>query len=85
LFRDFCRIDLGYDRVPDATTLLKFRHLLEAHDLGAALFAKVGELLQAKGVKLSSGTIVDATLIDAPSSTKNREKSRDWAAWSVNP
>jgi IS5 family transposase len=56
LFRDFCRIDLGHDRAPDATTLLKFRHLLEAHNLGAALFAKVGELLQANGVKLSGGT-----------------------------
>jgi IS5 family transposase len=77
LFQASCRIDLGHDRVPDATTLLKFRHLLEAHDMGAALFAKVGELLQANGVKLSGGTIVDAPLIDAPSSTKNREKSRD--------
>jgi IS5 family transposase len=57
--------------------LLKFRHLLEAHNLGAALFAKVGELLQANGVKLSDGTIVDATLIDVPSTTKNREKRRD--------
>jgi IS5 family transposase len=56
LFRDFCRIDLGHDRAPDATTLLKFRHLLEAHNLGAALFAKVGELLQANGMKLSDRT-----------------------------
>jgi IS5 family transposase len=56
LFRAFCRIDLGHDRAPDATTLLKFRHLLEAHNLGVALFAKVGELLQANGVKLSGGT-----------------------------
>jgi IS5 family transposase len=48
VFRDFCRIDLGHDRVPDATTLLKFRHLLEAHDLGAALFARVSALLQAR-------------------------------------
>jgi IS5 family transposase len=44
LFRDFCQIDLGRDRALDATTLLKFRHLLEAYNLGAALFAKVGEL-----------------------------------------
>jgi IS5 family transposase len=64
-------------RVPDATTLLHFRHLLEAHDLGAALFARVGELLAANGVKRSGGTIVDATLIEAPSSTKNRERTRD--------
>jgi transposase, IS5 family len=76
-FRDFCRIDLGRERVPDATTLLNFRHLLETHELGAALFAKVGELLQRNGMKLSGGTIVDATLIAAPPSTKNEEKARD--------
>lgn len=76
-FRDFCRIDLGRERVPDATTLLQFRHLLEEHEIGAALFAKIGELLQANGMKLSGGTIVDATLIAAPPSTKNREQSRD--------
>jgi IS5 family transposase len=61
----------------DAKTLMNFRHLLDAHDLGAALFAKVGELLMANGMKLSGGTIVDATLIAAPPSTKNRNKSRD--------
>ena len=76
-FRDFCGIDLGRERVPDATTLLNFRHLLEQHKIGAALFAKVGELLLANGMKLSGGTIVDATLIAAPPSTKNRDKSRD--------
>jgi IS5 family transposase len=76
-FRDFCRIDLGRERVPDATTLLHFRHLLEQHGLGAALFAKVGELLLANGMKLSGGTIVDATLIAAPPSTKNADKARD--------
>jgi transposase, IS5 family len=76
-FRDFCRIDLGRERVPDATTLLNFRHLLEQHQLGTALFAKVGELLQANGMKLSGGTIVDATLIAAPPSTKNEEQKRD--------
>ena len=76
-FRDFCRIDLGNERVPDATSLLNFRHLLEQHDLGAALFAKVGELLLANGLKLSGGTIVDATIIAAPSSTKNADKARD--------
>jgi IS5 family transposase len=76
-FRDFCRIDLGRERVPDATTLLNFRHLLEAHKIGAALFAKVGELLLASGMKLSGGTIVDATLIAAPPSTKNQDQSRD--------
>ena len=77
VFREFCRIDLGRERVPDATTLLHFRHLLEANNLGAALFAKVGELLLANGMKLSGGTIVDATLIAAPPSTKNKDKSRD--------
>jgi len=76
-FREFCRIDLGRERVPDATTLLGFRHLLEQHNLGAALFAKVGELLQANGLKLSGGTIVDATIIAAPTSTKNQDKARD--------
>jgi transposase, IS5 family len=76
-FRDFCRIDLGRERVPDATTLLNFRHLLEKHQLGAALFAKMGELLLANGMKLSGGTIVDATRIAAPPSTKNEEQSRD--------
>lgn len=77
VFREFCHIDLGRERVPDATTLLHFRHLLEANHLGAALFAKVGELLLANGMKLSGGTIVDATLIAAPPSTKNRDKTRD--------
>lgn len=77
VFREFCRIDLGRERVPDATTLLHFRHLLEAHELGAAMFAKVGELLLANGMKLCGGTIVDATLIAAPPSTKNQEKARD--------
>ena len=76
-FCDFCRIDLECERVPDATTLLNFRHLLEGHQIGAALFAKVGELLQSNGMELSGGTIVDATLIAVPPSTKNREQARD--------
>ena len=76
-FREFCRIDLGRERVPDATSLLGFRHLLEKHELGAALFAIVGELLQQNGLKLSGGTIVDATIIAAPSSTKNADGQRD--------
>jgi transposase, IS5 family len=75
--RAFAGIDLGREPVPDATTLLKFRHLLERHELGAALFAEVGRILQEKGLKLSAGTIVDATLIAAPSSTKNQERQRD--------
>jgi IS5 family transposase len=75
--RRFVGIDLGRERVPDATTLLKFRHLLEEHKLGEALFAKVGEVLQANGPKVGTGTIVDATIIGAPSSTKNKDKKRD--------
>jgi len=59
VFRDLCRIDLGRERVPDATTLLHFRHLLEEHEIGLALFAKVGELLLNNGLKLSGGCIVD--------------------------
>ena len=75
--RRFVGIDLGRERVPDATTLLKFRRLLEKHKLGEALFAKVGEVLQAQGLKVGTGTIVDATIIGAPSSTKNAQKQRD--------
>lgn len=75
--RRFVGIDLGRERVPDATTLLKFRRLLENNELGKALFAKVGEVLQARGLKVGTGTIVDATIIGAPSSTKNKDKQRD--------
>jgi IS5 family transposase len=75
--RRFVGIDLGRERVPDATTLLKFRRLLEDNKLGEALFAKVGEVLQARGLKVGSGTIVDATIIAAPSSTKNASGARD--------
>ena len=76
-FREFCQIDLGREGVPVATTLLNFRHLLERHDLGAAMFAKVGELLRSNGLKLSGGTIVDATINAALSSTKNADNARD--------
>lgn len=75
--RCFVGIDLGRERVPDATTLLKFRRRLEEHKLGQALFAKVGQVLQARGLKVGAGTIVDATIIGAPSSTKNANKQRD--------
>ena len=75
--RRFVGIDLGRERVPDATTLLKFRRLLENNKLGEALFAKVGEVLHARGLKVGTGTIVDATIIGAPSSTKNADKQRD--------
>lgn len=70
--RRFVGIDLRRERVPDGTTLLKFRRLPESNDLGAQLFAKVGEVLQAQGLKIGTGTIVDATIIGAPSSTKNK-------------
>ena len=76
-FRDFCRIGLGRERVPDATTLLNFHHLFEGQQIGAALFAKIGGLLQSNGMKLFGGTIVDATLIAAPPSTRNREQALD--------
>ena len=75
--RCFVGIDLGRERVPDGTTLLKFRRLLEKHQLGEQLFATVGQVLQAKGMKVGTGTIVDATIIAAPSSTKNADKARD--------
>ncbi len=75
--RRFVGIDMGRERVPDATTLLTFRRLLETHKLGEVLFAKVGEVLQAHGLKVGAGTIVDATIIAAPSSTKNEDKKRD--------
>ena len=57
--------------MPDATTLLNLRHLLEKHELGAAIFARVGERLLANGLKLSGGTIVNVTIIAAPNSIKN--------------
>jgi IS5 family transposase len=75
--RRFVGIDLGCEPVPDETTVCKFRHLLEAHALGEGLFAQVLAYLQGEGFRLSRGTIVDATLINAPSSTKNRKKARD--------
>ena len=75
--RRFVGIDLGRERVPDGTTLLKFRRLLEKNALGEQLFAKVGQVLQARGMKVGTGTIVDATIIGAPSSTKNADKARD--------
>ena len=75
--RRFVGIDLGCEPAPDATTLLKFRRLLNDHKLGEALFAKVGQELQARGFKVNTGTIVDATIIGAPSSTKNADKARD--------
>lgn len=75
--RRFVGIDLGREPAPDETTVCNFRHLLEAHNLGEQLFALINEYLQDNGLKVSTGTIVDATIIDAPSSTKNKDKARD--------
>jgi hypothetical protein len=75
--RWFARVELGDDVVPDETTILRFRHLLEQHRLTAAIFETVKELLTAKRLLLQSGTIVDATIIAAPSSTKNAARARD--------
>jgi IS5 family transposase len=73
----FARLDLSADGVPDATTLLKFRRLLETHNLCKGLFSAINADLTARGLLLREGTLVDATLIAAPSSTKNKEKQRD--------
>src|SRR5471030_1208312 len=73
----FARIDLAAEGVPDATTLLKFRRLPETHDLCQCLFAAINADLTARVLLLREGTLVDATLIAAPPSTKNREKKRD--------
>ena len=68
---------MGCEPAPDATTMLGFRRLLNANKLGEALFARVGKELQERGIKVNTGTIVDATIIAAPSSTKNADKARD--------
>jgi IS5 family transposase len=75
--RNFCRIDLAVESVPDATTLLNFRHLLETHELPQAMLREVNALLKERGLLMSQGTLIDATLIAAPSSTKNRKHERD--------
>jgi transposase, IS5 family len=77
VMRDFVRIDLGREPVPDETTVCKFRHLLEEHGLGGNMLETVNLHLQSRGVRITTGTIVDATIIHAPSSTKNREQKRD--------
>lgn len=75
--RRFARIELGVDRVPDETTILRFRHLLEEHALAETLFREINGQLEAKGLLLRSGSIVDATILAAPSSTKNGTQTRD--------
>jgi len=77
ILRQFAGIDLGAEPVPDETTVCKFRHLLEEHNLGEEILGTVNLHLQAQGVRITTGTIVDATIIHAPSSTKNRDQSRD--------
>ena len=75
--RGFAAIDLSVTTVPDATTVLNFRHWLEEHDLTRALFDEVGAMLEERGLLMRQGTIVDATIIAAPPSTKNKGKARD--------
>jgi IS5 family transposase len=75
--RRFAGIDMISERIPDETTILAFRHLLEKHDLGKQIFEVVKVHLKANGMAMKQGTIIDATLIAAPSSTKNEKKERD--------
>jgi len=75
--RNFAGIDLGSDAVPDSTTLLNFRHLLERHQLTEQIFAEVSALLSERKLLMREGTIVDATILAAPSSTKNAARARD--------
>jgi len=75
--RQFVGIDLGKEPVPDETTILNFRHLMERYNLGDEMFRLVNVYLAENGLKVNRGTIVDATIIDAPTSTKNKDKARD--------
>ncbi len=75
--RRFAGIELISDRIPDETTILTFRHLLEKHSLGEQIFETVKAHLKANGMAMKQGTIIDATLIAAPSSTKNEKRERD--------
>ena len=77
LYREFAKLDGALDRLPDETTILRFRHLLERHNLAPDMLRLVNDILQAKGLLLRTGTAVDATLIAAPSSTKNADGERD--------
>ena len=75
--RRFARVELGDEVVPDESTILRFRHLLERHGLTQAIFDSITGLLEERRLLLRSGTIVDATIIAAPSSTKNASATRD--------
>jgi IS5 family transposase len=77
VLRHFVGIDLGRAPVPDESTILQFRHLLEKHELGGAMLNAVNQYLESRGIRITTGTIVDATIIHAPSSTKNRSGERD--------
>ncbi|MFM0592159.1 MULTISPECIES: IS5 family transposase [Paraburkholderia] len=77
LYRDFAGLDGGMTRLPDESTILRFRHLLETHGLAVQMLALVNEILVGKGLMLKTGSVVDATLISAPSSTKNDSGTRD--------
>jgi IS5 family transposase len=77
VLRRFAGIDLGRAPAPDETTICKFRHLLEQHDLGGAILDEVNRWLESQGIRITTGTIVDATIIHAPSSTKNAKGERD--------
>lgn len=77
LYREFARLDGPMRRLPDESTILRFRHLLEKHNLGQEILATVNVILQRHGLMLKAGTVVDATLISAPSSTKNESGERD--------
>ncbi len=75
--RRFVGVDLGRAPAPDETSVCRFRHLLETHDLGGAVLDAVNHHLASKGIRITTGTIVDATIIHAPSSTKNQSGERD--------
>jgi transposase, IS5 family len=75
--RGFAGIELGREPVPVATTVLQFRHWLERHDLIRALFDEIGRMLEERGLLMRQGTIVDATIIAAPASTKNKTEAGD--------
>jgi transposase, IS5 family len=77
LYREFAGLDGAMTRLPDETTILRFRHLLETHGIAAEILAVVNDILSEKGLMLKAGSAVDATLIAAPSSTKNGSGSRD--------
>src|SRR5574344_2656239 len=76
-FRDFAGLSHWDEHIPSESSILRFRHLLERHKLAEQILATVNALLQAKGLQLKAGTVVDATLIAAPSSTKNQSGERD--------